>query len=39
MKTTTNTCKNQKFRKKVQEESLEAIYTMSVSLKTLNVIH
>ena len=25
MKTTTNTCKNQKFRRKIREESVEAI--------------
>ena len=33
METTTNTGKNQKFRRKVREESVETIYNISFSLK------
>ena len=36
MKTTTNTCKNQNFNRKVLEASVEAIETIRVSLKTKN---
>ena len=39
MKTTSRTCKNQKIRRKVREESVEAIETISVSLETLSVIN
>ena len=35
METTTNTGKNQKFSRQVREESVEAIQTISFSLKTL----
>ena len=37
--TTTNTCKNQKFIRKVREASVEAITTIRVSLKNLSVNH
>ena len=37
LKTTTNTCKNQKFTRKVREESVEAIKTITVSLKILSI--
>ena len=37
MKTTTNTCKNQKLSRKVREAIVEAIETISVSLKSLSV--
>ena len=39
METTTNTGKNQKFNRKVRQESVEAIQTISSSLKTLTMIH
>ena len=39
MKTTTNTCKYQKFSRKVREESVEAIETISVSMEILSMIH
>ena len=39
LKTTSNTGKNQKFSRKVREESVETILTISFSLKTLSVIH
>ena len=38
-KTTTNEGKNQKISRKVREEGVEAISTMSFSLKTLSMIH
>ena len=39
MKTTTNTRKNQKLIREVEEESFEAIETISVSMKILSMIH
>ena len=39
MKTTTNTCKNQKFRRKIQKESVEGIQTLRRCLKFLYIIH
>ena len=39
MKTTTKTDKNQKISRKVREESVEAIYAITFSLKILSVIH
>ena len=40
MKTTiTITCKNENFIRKVREQRVEAIETISVSLKTLSMIH
>ena len=39
MKTTTKTGKIQKLNKKVQEEGLEAIYTISFFLKTFSIYH
>ena len=39
MKTTKNTCKNQKFIRKAREASVEAIATIRVSVKTLSVNH
>ena len=38
MKATTNTCKIQKLSRKVQEESVEEIETINVSLKILSMI-
>ena len=38
-KTTTNTSKNQKFRRKVREEKAEAILTIRFSLKILSKLH
>ena len=37
-KTTTSTCKNHKFSRKVQEESVAAILTTSISLKMVSMI-
>ena len=39
MKTTTNTCKNQKIMRELKEQIFEAIETIIVSLKTLSIIH
>ena len=39
MKTTTNTCKNQKFFRKLRGASVEAKETIRFSLKTLSVNH
>ena len=39
MKITTNTCNNQKLIREVKEERFEAIETISVSLKTISMIH
>ena len=39
MKTTTSTCKTQKFIRKVREASVEAIETIKFSLNTLSVNH
>ena len=35
----TNTGKNQKLRRKVRIQCVEAIYTIRFSLKTLSMIH
>ena len=39
LKTTTNTCKNQKFIREEKEESFEAIENISVCLKKVSMIH
>ena len=39
IKTTTITCKNQKFIRKVREPSVEANENKKVSMKTLSVNH
>ena len=39
MKTATNTCKIQKITRKLREESVEAIETISFSLINLSTIH
>ena len=39
MKTTTNTVKIQKFKRKDREESVGGIQTINFTLKTLSMIH
>ena len=39
IKTTTNTVKNQKFKKKLREESIDAIQFISFSLSNFSIIY